>query len=48
MSTIQKFQIKTIQVKKVAIKNGAGNVTGYLTMYWSKVAGWVSIPGGAK
>lgn len=30
--------------KKVAIKNGRGEIKGYLMLYWSPGCGWVSIP----
>lgn len=32
------------QAKRVPIKNGRGAVTGWLTLYWSAAAGWVSCP----
>lgn len=32
------------QIKKVPIKNGRGEVKGYITLYWSRACGWVSIP----
>lgn len=35
-----------MRTKKVAIRNGRGEVKGYLTMYWSKACGWVTVPGG--
>lgn len=32
------------KTKTVEIKNGRGEVKGYITLHWSKTCGWVSIP----
>lgn len=33
-----------LTAKKIAIRNGKGEIKGYLTVYYSKEMGWVSIP----
>lgn len=32
--------------KRVAIKNGRGETKGYITMYYTKTLGWVTVPDG--
>ncbi len=34
------------KTKQVAIRNGAGQIKGYLMMHWAPGIGWVSIPNG--
>jgi hypothetical protein len=36
--------IDTSMTKQVAIKNGRGEIKGYITMYYSQACGWVTIP----
>jgi hypothetical protein len=39
----KKQELKT---KRIAIKNGRGEIKGYITVYWHPTCGWVTIPGG--
>lgn len=35
---------KALKAKRVPIKNGLGEIKGYITMLYSTALGWVSIP----
>jgi hypothetical protein len=33
-----------METKVIAVKDGKGEITGHITVFWTKHLGWVSIP----